>query len=218
VKLARGLLVLGGFLPWLRALAGRELPTSVKHAIDQASSALCHHLPDRTLVLRGDAMCVCSRCAGLYAGVALAALFSLPGRHVRGRRHVSGSAGAWSRPKAAAWSTPGRHVRGSAAAWSTPGRHVRGSAAAWSTPGGQGGVARYRLALHVGLACMLADIVTQDLGLHAPWHAIRLATGAWVGGALAAWMLGEIGDQRFSATLSRAERSASRKATFAKPA
>jgi uncharacterized membrane protein len=112
-------------------------------------------------------MCVCSRCAGVYAGVAIAALFT----------------------------------RFAAIHWAT-----------WCRED------RLKLALHVGLGLMIADIVTQDVGLHAPWHPVRLATGAWVGGALAAWMLREIEDQRFSATFSRAERSASRKATFAKPA
>jgi uncharacterized membrane protein len=112
-------------------------------------------------------MCVCSRCAGLYAGVAIAALLT---RFSALRR------------------APGCRER------------------------------RLKLALHVGLVLMIADIVTQDMGLHAPWHPVRLATGAWVGGALAAWMLREIEDQRFSATFSRADRSASRKATLAKPA
>jgi uncharacterized membrane protein len=154
--------VLGGGLPWLRALANRELPTSVRLAIDQAFSALCHHLPDRTLVVRGEAMCVCSRCAGLYAGVAIAGMWAF--------------ARASKRPPA------------------------------------------LKLAFHVGLVLMIADIVTQDWSLHPPWHPVRVATGVWVGGALAAWMLREIEDQRFSATFSRAARSASRKATLAKPA
>jgi hypothetical protein len=78
MKLARWALALGGLLPWLRALGSRELPVSLKLAIDQAFSALCHHLPERTLVLGGGAMCVCSRCAGLYAGIAIAALLPLP--------------------------------------------------------------------------------------------------------------------------------------------
>jgi uncharacterized membrane protein len=105
-------------------------------------------------------MCVCSRCAGLYGGVAIAALLS-------SRFPV-------------------------------------------------GKTVRFTLALGAGLALMLLDIVTQDLGWHPPWHPVRLLTGAWVGGAIASWMLGD--PQRFSATLSRAERSASRKATLAKPA
>jgi uncharacterized membrane protein len=112
-------------------------------------------------------MCVCSRCAGLYAGVAIAALVT---RFAAVRR------------------------------------------ARWCREG------RLKLALHLGLVWMIADIVTQDMGLHAPWHPVRLATGAWVGGALAAWMLREVEDQRFSATFSRAARSASRKATLARPA
>jgi uncharacterized membrane protein len=160
VKLVRAAFALGGAVPWLRALANRELPMPVKLAIDQAFSTLCHHLPDRTLVLRGEAMCVCSRCAGLYAGLVLAALFC------------------------------------------------------WGAGRGGG----FKLALHVGLALMIADMVTQDLGLHAPCHPVRLATGVWVGAALLGWMFREVEAQRFSATLSRADRSASRKATLARPA
>lgn len=34
----------------------------------------CHQIPERTLTLLGSPMLVCSRCAGIYAGVALAAL------------------------------------------------------------------------------------------------------------------------------------------------
>jgi hypothetical protein len=38
------------------------------------------------------------------------------GRHARGRRHVSGRAGAWSRLEAAAWSTPASASRGTGGA------------------------------------------------------------------------------------------------------
>jgi uncharacterized membrane protein len=162
VSRLRGSCAVAGSLPWLRGLLGRGLPASLGRAIDQAFSALCHHLPDRTLVLRGEAMCVCSRCAGFYAGVAIAALLGPFFAVVPGRAD------------------------------------------------------RFRVALGAGLALMLVDVVTQDAGLHAPWHPVRLVTGAWVGGALATWMLGDC--QRFSATLSRADRSASRKATLARPA
>jgi uncharacterized membrane protein len=168
VRLLRLTLMLGGLLPWLRVLRG--LPTSLGLAIDQAFSALCHHLPERTLVLGGSAMCVCSRCAGLYAGVALAAV--------------------WTRIEPASR-----------------------------------GASRARLAFQVGLGLLALDVVTQDLGLHPPWHSVRLATGALVGWAAAFWMLAELEGpradsranseegQRFTAMLSRAERSASRKAT-----
>lgn len=161
MRLLRLTLMLGGLLPWIRVLRG--FPTSLGLAIDQAFSALCHHLPERTLVLGGSAMCVCSRCAGLYAGIALAAAWPRIERALRGR-------------------------------------------------------CRARLVFQVGLALLALDVVTQELGMHAPWHPVRLATGALVGWAAARWMLAELEGQRFSATLSRAERSASRKATYARPA
>lgn len=120
-----------GALPWLSALGGRVLPAALTRAIELAFAALCHHVPERTLGMHAQPMCVCSRCAGLYAGIALAAF------------------GSWSR----------------------------------------GGARPFRLFLGAGLVLMVADVVTQDLGLHAPWHAARLATGALVGGSAAAWML-----------------------------
>jgi uncharacterized membrane protein len=75
VKLVRIVFALGGVLPWARALLDRELPLSSKLAVDRAFAALCHHLPERTLAPGGAPMCVCSRCAGVYAGVMLAALW-----------------------------------------------------------------------------------------------------------------------------------------------
>lgn len=81
-------------------------------------------------------MCVCSRCAGIYAGIALAALFSRP----RDNRRAP------------------------------------------------------RVALEAGAALMIADVATQDVGVHAPWHPARLLTGVLVGGAAAAWLLASLND------------------------
>jgi uncharacterized membrane protein len=122
-----------GLLPWIRGLVDPELPTSVTRAIDLAFSGLCHHAPERTLLLRGAAMCVCSRCAGVYLGILIAALWP------------------------------------------------------W-----RASTTRMRTVLTAGLALMIADILSQDLGVHAPWHAVRLATGAIVGLAATTWMLSEI--------------------------
>jgi uncharacterized membrane protein len=133
VRWARPALAFVGLLPWIRALAGRELGVHVARAIDLVFAALCHHATDRTLVLRGGAMCVCSRCAGLYAGVALAAAWS----------------GRWRSSK-------------------------------------------LRIAFVAGALLMAADVLSQDLGFHGPWHPVRLATGAIVGWAATAWMLVDI--------------------------
>jgi uncharacterized membrane protein len=136
MRLLRAALTFGGLLPWLRALGDRALPVSARQAIDQAFSSVCHHIPERTLSLFGTSMCICSRCAGLYAGVAVAALLS------------------W-RPRVVA-------------------------------------IPILKRLLHIGVLLAAADMVTQDLGLHAPWHVARLLTGAWVGGALTSWMLAEV--------------------------
>jgi uncharacterized membrane protein len=50
----------------------------------------------------------------------------------------------------------------------------------------------YRLAITAAGAAMLADVVTQDLGLHPVWHATRLATGFLFGYALGAACLGTL--------------------------
>ena len=42
----------------------------------------------------------------------------------------------------------------------------------------------------VALLLTAVDVVTQDLGLHPPWHALRLMTGALVGYLFAAYPLG----------------------------
>lgn len=71
--LLRVLVATAGLIPWAFAVA---------HARPTAAVVLfhgfCHQIPDRTLSVSGLAMLVCSRCAGLYAGVALGALLPAP--------------------------------------------------------------------------------------------------------------------------------------------
>jgi uncharacterized membrane protein len=113
----------GGALPWALALLPAPLPGA-----RVGFARTCHQLPERSLVLLST-MPVCSRCAGLYAGVALGAILPWP----RGAR---------------------RHARAA----------LLGAALA-----------------------MCLDVWTQDVGLHPPWHATRLATGAllgWIGSGL----------------------------------
>ena len=59
-----------GLLPWI--MAGHR-----SALLEAVFSATCHRLPERSLVLNGVQMLVCSRCAGIYLGVLTGAL--LPG-------------------------------------------------------------------------------------------------------------------------------------------
>jgi uncharacterized membrane protein len=70
----RALLVVAGLLPW----AAPWLPRAARVALGLALAPICHQRPERTLVFAGHAMSVCSRCAGLYMGVALGALLAWP--------------------------------------------------------------------------------------------------------------------------------------------
>jgi len=121
--------VLLSALPWLRVLPGA--PVWFGQLVDLTFFPLCHHWAGRVLVLGGEAMCVCSRCAGLYAGLALGFLLPAP----KLRDHV------------------------------------------------------YARLFAFALAAALLDVVTQDAGLHAPFHPVRLATGVALGWITAAWMI-----------------------------
>jgi uncharacterized membrane protein len=46
--------------------------------LDAAFVVACHRLPERSIALAGVTMPVCSRCAGIFAGVAIGALIALP--------------------------------------------------------------------------------------------------------------------------------------------
>jgi hypothetical protein len=61
------LLVLAGALPWLASLLCAD-------DCRVAFAWVCHQQPQRTLVLLGKPMVVCSRCAGIYAGLLLGGL------------------------------------------------------------------------------------------------------------------------------------------------
>jgi len=129
LRVLRPAFVTVGVLPWLVPLLRAYLPLGTAGVwLDAAFATMCHRLPERSLVLAGVAMPVCSRCAGVFGGVALGAL------------------AAWPRL------SPRRH----------------------------------KLAITAAGAAMLADVVTQDLGLHPLWHATRITTGLLFGYALGA--------------------------------
>lgn len=52
-----------------------------------------------------------------------------------------------------------------------------------------------RTALLAAVALMLTDVLTQDLGLHPPWHPTRLATGAAFGVVLSGWLFGLLSEE-----------------------
>jgi uncharacterized membrane protein len=122
--LARGSFVLVGSLPWWLPLARAHLPLGpVGTFLDAWFILVCHRLPERTLEFAGVAMPICSRCGGIFLGLAI------------------GAALAWPRI----------------------------------------GIRQARWALLVAGLLMLADVVTQDMGVHPPWHSSRIATGALLG-------------------------------------
>lgn len=72
-------LFVGGMIPWLLPFGRGYLHLgAVGDAIDLAFTPLCHRLTERTLTLAGVQMPLCSRCAGIFAGVALGALVARP--------------------------------------------------------------------------------------------------------------------------------------------
>ncbi len=78
-RYAIALLFFVGALPWIASLLCAYLGLDwLFAALDLLFAPLCHRLPERTLLLAGAPMLLCSRCAGIFAGVALGALLGLP--------------------------------------------------------------------------------------------------------------------------------------------
>jgi uncharacterized membrane protein len=67
--LIRLLLAFVGALPWALAAFG-----SRAQGLHIVFKDFCHQMPERTLTICGAPMAVCSRCAGIYAGIAIGAL------------------------------------------------------------------------------------------------------------------------------------------------
>jgi len=77
--LARLSFFLVGTLPWWLPFAEAHLPLGpVWVIVDLPFAAICHRLTERTLELGGVSMPLCSRCAGIFAGLALGALICRP--------------------------------------------------------------------------------------------------------------------------------------------
>lgn len=76
---ARAVLVAVGLLPWALPFARAFLPLGgLGVLLDAAFAGACHRLPERSLVLVGVAMPLCSRCAGIFGGMAIGALAARP--------------------------------------------------------------------------------------------------------------------------------------------
>jgi uncharacterized membrane protein len=123
------LLISAGLLPWLLALR-----PGWSRALFHVFRTMCHQQPERTLTILGAPMVVCSRCAGLYLGLAIGVVLPLPRRLLPHGRALVGAA----------------------------------------------------------IAMATIDVITQDLGLHAPFHPVRLATGVLLGWSGCAFMMGTL--------------------------
>jgi uncharacterized membrane protein len=78
-RIARAGFIVVGVMPWALPLLRAWLPLgALGVGLDAAFVTMCHRMPERTLVLAGVAMPLCSRCAGIFAGVAAGALVAAP--------------------------------------------------------------------------------------------------------------------------------------------
>ena len=68
-----------GTMPWWLPLLQALLPLGLLgEALELPFVLICHRLPERTLELAGVAMPLCSRCAGIFSGLALGAALCWP--------------------------------------------------------------------------------------------------------------------------------------------
>jgi uncharacterized membrane protein len=92
---ARAVFVGVGVFPWVLPLLRAWLPLGVFGvALDAVFVTMCHRMPERTLSLAGVAMPLCSRCAGIFGGVAVGALVARPELSARAWRWVITAAAA----------------------------------------------------------------------------------------------------------------------------
>lgn len=126
-SVARASMIAIGVSAWIVPLV-HHASEGAWRVLDWLFIPVCHRLPERTIALFGVLMPVCSRCAGVFAGLALGALIA--------------------RPKLE--------------------------------------LATWRKVIAATAVLMIADVITQDAGVHPLWHPVRLATGAAFGYATAA--------------------------------
>ncbi|WP_437732602.1 DUF2085 domain-containing protein [Sorangium sp. So ce1335] len=79
LRVVRCALAIVGALPWCIPPARSRLPLGeLGAALDRLFVAMCHRMPERSLALEGVLMPLCSRCAGIFAGVAAGAAIARP--------------------------------------------------------------------------------------------------------------------------------------------
>jgi uncharacterized membrane protein len=79
LSIVRCALVLLGALPWSLPLARSRVPLGeLGAALDRVFAPMCHRMPERSLALDGVVMPLCSRCAGIFAGIAAGAAIARP--------------------------------------------------------------------------------------------------------------------------------------------
>jgi uncharacterized membrane protein len=87
LPVTRASFIVGGALPWVLAPARAALPLGpIGTLLDGAFFLMCHRRPERTLVLSGLPMPLCSRCAGIALGLALGAIVAWPSPSARASR------------------------------------------------------------------------------------------------------------------------------------
>lgn len=92
---ARASFFAGGALPWVLPVASAKLPLGpLGVLVDGMFFLMCHRRPERTLILSGVPMPLCSRCAGIALGLALGGLAAWPSPSARGTRIAAVLAGA----------------------------------------------------------------------------------------------------------------------------
>ena len=78
-RVTRAGFIVVGVLPWVLPFARALLPLGrAGELLDLFFLPMCHRLPERTLALASVSMPLCSRCAGIFAGLALGSLLQLP--------------------------------------------------------------------------------------------------------------------------------------------
>lgn len=94
-RVTRAGFIVVGVLPWLLPFARALLPLGrAGELLDLLFLPMCHRLPERTLSLAGVVMPLCSRCAGIFAGLALGSLLQRPRVEIARWRLFVAAAGA----------------------------------------------------------------------------------------------------------------------------